>query len=228
MHASGAVAQMCRNVCYVATLFAMSAQVDCDLVHLRPMRSILFTTLPALVLSLRVAPTLPRTRIPLMMAEPVPVTEDWVTTDTGLQYVDEKVGDGETPSSGDVVKVAYTGWIEATGSEFDSSLGRAPIAFAVGTGRVIPGWDQGILSMKVGGRRRLSIPSELGYGENGAGDAIPPNSRLQFQCELIGVESGAGAFFATFPGGLPNIILVTLLALSFIPYFLPEKPEFWQ
>ena len=175
------------------------------------------------------APTLPRSRIPLMMAgAPIPVDETWVTTDTGLKYLDEKVGSGETPDNGAVVEVAYTGWIETTGKEFDSSVGRAPIAFAVGTGKVIPGWDQGIATMKVGGKRRLSIPAELAYGERGAGDSIPPNSQLQFECELVGIKAGFDGFLASFPGGLPNVILVTLLALSFIPYFLPEKPAFWQ
>ena len=75
-----------------------------------------------------------------------------------------------------------------------------------------------------------AIPSDLAYGENGAGDAIPPNSQLQFDCKLKSVEKGAGAIIATFPGGLPNVILVTLLALSFVPYFLPPEmqPSQWQ
>ena len=143
---------------------------------------------------------------------------------------DEKVGGGEAPNSGDVVKVEYTGWLESTGKQFDTSVGRAPIAFKVGAGKVIPGWDEGILSMKVGGKRRLSIPSDLAYGENGAGEAIPPNSRLQFECELMGIETGFAAISSTFPGGTTNLILVTVLALSFIPYFLPEsmQPSFYQ
>ena len=155
---------------------------------------------------------------------PVDLEAGWKTTASGLQYLDEKPGGGEKPNEGDVVKVDYTGWLESDGKEFATSTGRKPIAFAVGKGRVIPGWDEGILSMSVGGKRRLSIPAELAYGENGAGDAIPPNSRLQFECELVGIESGFGAIASTFPGGLPNLVLVTLLALSFIPYFLPEKP----
>ena len=160
----------------------------------------------------------------------VEVDGTWTTTSSGLMYKDLVVGDGEAPESGSCVKVEYTGWIESTGKEFDSSVGRAPIAFNVGTGRVIEGWDEGILSMKVGGHRLLSIPSDLAYGENGAGDAIPPNSQLQFDCKLKSVEKGAGAIIATFPGGLPNVILVTLLALSFVPYFLPPEmqPSQWQ
>jgi len=171
-------------------------------------------------------PLLARSRALCMSVVPVDA-ETWTTTASGLQYIDEKVGDGDAPSSGDVVKVAYTGWLEDTGAEFDSSTDRGPIAFAVGSGRVIPGWDEGILSMRIGGKRRLSIPAELGYGENGAGSSIPPNSRLQFECELVAVESGLSGFAATFPGGLPNLVLVTALVLSFIPYFLPEKPGFW-
>ena len=165
------------------------------------------------------------------MAGPVEVDEEtWVTLPSGLQYLDIEVGNGETLSSGDVVKVEYTGWLEATGAEFDSSVGRAPIAFAVGTGRVIPGWDEGVGSMRVGGKRRLSVPPELGYGDSGAGESIPPGSRLQFECELKGVEKGFGAFASTFPGGLPNVVLVTVLALSFIPYFLPAdlRPPQWS
>lgn len=154
------------------------------------------------------------------MSAVLPVDEEtWTKTASGLSYIDEMVGSGETPPSGAIVKVAYTGWLESTGKEFDSGS----IAFAVGTGRVIPGWDEGISTMNVGGKRRLSVPSDLAYGETGAGEAIPPNSQLQFECELISVETGINGFVATFPGGLPNLALVTLLALSFIPYFLPPE-----
>lgn len=128
------------------------------------------------------------------------------------------------------VKVEYTGWLEATGKQFDSSLGRAPIAFAVGTGRVIPGWDEGIMGMKIGGQRKLSIPSELAYGADGAGPDIPPDSRLQFDCKLVSVESGMAGFVSAFPGGATNLLLISVLALSFIPYFVPEgiRPDFWK
>ena len=78
----------------------------------------------------------------------------------GLQYIDIASGSGDCPNKGDCVKVAYTGWLESSGKEFDSSAGRAPIAFNVGTGKVIAGWDEGILTMRPGGKRRLSIPAD--------------------------------------------------------------------
>lgn len=164
-----------------------------------------------------------------MQAGPVEVTEKWVTTASGLKYLDVTVGDGQSLNKGDVVKVEYTGWVESSGKQFDSSVGRAPIAFAIGTGRVIPGWDEGVMGMKVGGQRKLSIPSKLGYGEMGVG-AIPPNADLQFDCKLVAVETGAAGLIATFPGGVTNLILATILALSFIPYFLPKEmvPDFWK
>jgi len=165
-----------------------------------------------------------------MAGEPIEVDDTWTTTASGLQYLDEKVGGGESLDKGNVVNVDYTGWTESNGKQFDTSDGRGPLSFAVGTGRVIPGWDEGVLGMKVGGKRRLSIPADLAYGENGAGPEIPPNSRLQFVCELQSVSKGFEAFAATFPGGKVNIVLGTVLLLSFIPYFLPEemKPSAWM
>ena len=82
----------------------------------------------------------------------------------------------------------------------------------------------------MGGKRRLSIPPELAYGDEGAGESIPGGSRLQFECELVSIESGFAGFVATFPGGVQNLVLVTLLALSFVPYFIPEgaRPTFWS
>uniref|UniRef100_A0A7S0PYG7 peptidylprolyl isomerase n=1 Tax=Coccolithus braarudii TaxID=221442 RepID=A0A7S0PYG7_9EUKA len=156
--------------------------------------------------------------------------ETWSTTASGLRYFDEAIGDGESPQKGDVVKVMYTGWLESTGDQFDSSRGRDPIAFALGTGKVIPGWDEGIAGMRVGGKRQLSIPSTLGYGANGAGSAIPPGASLQFECELVGVESGVSGFMSTFPGGKQNLVLAAVLALSFVPYFLPVemRPPGWK
>jgi FKBP-type peptidyl-prolyl cis-trans isomerase len=112
-------------------------------------------------------------------------------TESGLQYADEKEGDGETPKAGQTCIVHYTGWLwenGAKGKEFDSSKKRnAPFGFHVGEHQVIKGWDEGVATMKVGGKRDLLIPAELGYGEKGRGGAIPGNATLFFEVELLGV-----------------------------------------
>ena len=110
-----------------------------------------------------------------------------VTTSSGLQYIDLKVGTGATAQAGQTVTVHYTGWLE-NGKKFDSSVDRGqPFSFPLGAGRVIQGWDEGVQGMKVGGKRKLIIPSNLGYGARGAGGAIPPNATLIFEVELLGV-----------------------------------------
>jgi len=110
-----------------------------------------------------------------------------VTTSSGLQYVDLKVGTGATAQAGQTVTVHYTGWLE-NGKKFDSSVDRGqPFSFPLGAGRVIKGWDEGVQGMKVGGKRKLIIPSALGYGARGAGGAIPPHATLIFEVELLGV-----------------------------------------
>lgn len=110
-----------------------------------------------------------------------------VTTASGLKYVDVKVGSGAAPVKGKQVKVHYTGTLES-GKKFDSSVDRnEPFSFVIGVGQVIPGWDEGVMSMKVGGKRKLIIPSKLGYGERGAGGVIPPNATLLFDVELLDV-----------------------------------------
>jgi len=111
-----------------------------------------------------------------------------VTTASGLKYEDLKVGDGAEAKSGDRVQVHYTGWLE-NGTKFDSSVDRGqPFAFPLGAGRVIRGWDEGVAGMKVGGKRKLTIPPALGYGERGAGGVIPPNATLVFEVELLKVN----------------------------------------
>lgn len=110
-----------------------------------------------------------------------------VTTSSGLQYIDLKIGTGATAQVGQTVSVHYTGWLE-NGKKFDSSLDRGqPFSFPLGAGRVIKGWDEGVQGMKVGGKRKLNIPSNLGYGARGAGGVIPPNATLIFEVELLGV-----------------------------------------
>jgi peptidylprolyl isomerase len=110
-----------------------------------------------------------------------------VTTASGLKYVDVVVGKGASPTAGKQVKVHYTGTLE-NGKKFDSSVDRKePFSFTIGVGQVIPGWDEGVMSMKVGGKRKLIIPPNLGYGTQGAGGVIPPNATLLFDVELLDV-----------------------------------------
>lgn len=110
-------------------------------------------------------------------------------TASGLQFEDTLVGDGASPSSGQTCVMHYTGWLwenDAKGAKFDSSLDRGkPFSFPIGMGRVIAGWDEGVASMKVGGKRTLLIPPDLGYGARGAGGVIPPNATLLFEVELL-------------------------------------------
>lgn len=111
-----------------------------------------------------------------------------ITTASGLQYIDTVVGTGIEPQKGNRVTVHYSGTLE-DGTPFDSSYSRnQPFVFTIGIGQVIAGWDEGVISMKVGGKRRLTIPSDLGYGSRGAGRVIPPNATLIFEVELLGVE----------------------------------------
>jgi FKBP-type peptidyl-prolyl cis-trans isomerase FkpA len=109
-------------------------------------------------------------------------------TDSGLKYEDLAIGDGDTAEAGQQVSVHYTGWL-IDGSKFDSSVDRnQPFEFALGRGMVISGWDEGVAGMKVGGKRKLTIPPQLGYGAQGAGGVIPPNAVLVFEVELLGIR----------------------------------------
>ena len=113
--------------------------------------------------------------------------EKVITTKSGLKYVDQKVGDGKEAKKGDKVVVHYTGWLK-DGKKFDSSLDRKkPFEFKLGARMVIKGWDEGVAGMKVGGKRRLIIPSELAYGEEGR-PGIPPGADLTFEVELLEVR----------------------------------------
>ena len=115
-----------------------------------------------------------------------------MTTPSGLQITDSKVGTGATPKNGQTCVMHYTGWLYvngAKGQKFDSSVDRGqPFEFPIGVRRVIAGWDEGVASMKVGGKRTLIIPPELGYGARGAGGVIPPNATLIFEVELLDVK----------------------------------------
>ena len=113
-------------------------------------------------------------------------------TSSGLNYEDDVVGSGASPSTGQTCVMHYTGWLwvnEAKGSKFDSSVDRGrPFSFTIGVGQVIRGWDEGVASMQVGGKRRLLIPADLGYGARGAGGVIPPNATLLFEVELLEIH----------------------------------------
>jgi FKBP-type peptidyl-prolyl cis-trans isomerase len=113
--------------------------------------------------------------------------EKVITTPSGLKYVDLVTGTGAEAKNGQRVKVHYTGWLK-DGQKFDSSVDRGqPFEFPLGGGRVIKGWDEGVAGMKVGGKRKLIIPPDLGYGAAGAGGVIPPNAELTFEVELLGI-----------------------------------------
>lgn len=117
---------------------------------------------------------------------------DVVTTLSGLKFSDARIGTGASPGAGQTCVVQYTGWLYvngAKGKKFDSSIDRGkPLEFVIGRGQVIPAWDEGIATMKVGGRRTLIVPPDLGYGARGAGATIPPNSWLAFDVELLAIK----------------------------------------
>jgi FKBP-type peptidyl-prolyl cis-trans isomerase len=119
-------------------------------------------------------------------------TNQVIEMPNGLKYTDTKTGDGAAATPGNKVSVHYTGWLYnngAKGAKFDSSVDRGqPFQFTLGAHQVIAGWDEGVAGMKVGGKRTLIIPPELGYGARGAGGVIPPNATLMFDVELLGVQ----------------------------------------
>ncbi len=128
----------------------------------------------------------------LLLSQPLHAADTYVTMQTGVQYHDEVVGKGAEPMPGQTVTVHYTGWLYengAKGAKFDSSRDRdQPFEFVLGQGHVIAGWDTGVATMHVGGKRTLIIPPDQGYGDRGAGGVIPPNATLMFDVELLGVK----------------------------------------
>jgi len=111
-----------------------------------------------------------------------------VVTSSGLHYVDLRVGDGDEAASGKILEVHYVGWL-GDGTRFDSTRDRdRPLTFRLGAGDALKGWDEGLVGMKVGGRRKLVIPPGLGFGRQGVGSVVPPNSVLYYEFELLGVR----------------------------------------
>jgi peptidylprolyl isomerase len=155
------------------------------------------TLLAALLLALSFVGGAPSAASPAALprpAQPLPAAQSdssqggLVRTPSGLQYLDQVVGSGAQPQPGQTVVVHYTGYLD-NGTVFDSSLQRGqPFEFVLGAGQVIRGWDEGLATMRVGGKRRLVIPPELAYGAAGAGGVIPPNARLTFDVELLEVR----------------------------------------
>ena len=128
----------------------------------------------------------------LILAMTASASAETITTPSGVQYRDEVVGTGPEPKAGQKVSVHYTGWLDdggKPGKKFDSSRDRGtPFSFTLGAGQVIAGWDTGVATMKVGGKRTLIIPPDQGYGARGAGGLIPPNATLIFDVELLGAR----------------------------------------
>ncbi len=117
---------------------------------------------------------------------PATASTQEVVMPSGLKYQDMIVGQGEEAVAGRRVRVNYTGWL-TDGTQFDSSIGRSPFEFNLGAREVIPGWDQGVAGMREGGKRKLTVPADLGYGARGAGGVIPPGATLIFEVELLKV-----------------------------------------
>jgi peptidylprolyl isomerase len=125
-------------------------------------------------------------------ASVAPAAAEETTTASGLKIIDTVAGTGAAPATGQTCVMHYTGWLYEDGkkgTKFDSSVDRGqPFEFSIGTGQVIAGWDEGVASMKVGGKRTLIVPPQLGYGARGAAGVIPPNATLMFDVELLGLK----------------------------------------
>jgi peptidylprolyl isomerase len=158
----------------------------------------------------------PPTTVPAPSGQPVPALPADIqvtTTASGLQYADVAVGSGQAAKAGDTVSMLYTGYL-TDGTVFDSNVASGqPLVFTLGQGQVIPGWDEGIVGLKEGGKRRLIIPAALGYGSQGAGGVIPPDAELIFDVELVSTGAAAPAKPAAGPvPALPADIQVTTTA----------------
>jgi FKBP-type peptidyl-prolyl cis-trans isomerase len=157
--------------------------------HVRMKARILVAVVFVAVMTALIAQTPSHKAAASSTASPTKVTGDGVKTVSGLQYWDIKVGTGQVAKAGDKVKVHYTGWL-TTGKKFDSSVdAHQPFDFTLGAGEVIKGWDEGVAGMKVGGKRQLRIPPELGYGVDGQPPTIPQNATLIFDVQLLAVTA---------------------------------------
>lgn len=175
-----AVVVVCALVIVVAQLVAPPGNVQANPLEQAPQTTTIITADPSSLLAQ--APSLP----PETMAQSSEA--DYTTTPSGLKYRDIKVGTGVQPKKGQVVVVDYTGTL-TSGKKFDSSRDRGqPFQFTIGVGQVIKGWDEGVATMRVGGRRELIIPANLAYGSRAVGGVIPANSTLVFDVELLGVK----------------------------------------
>ncbi len=147
------------------------------------------TTLPRALFALLMAagPLLPALATQDKKPAAAPAVQEMITP-SGVRYLDLQVGQGEEAQLGRIVEVQYTGWLQ-DGTKFDASRDHEhPFTFRLGAGDVIKGWDEGLLGMKVGGKRKLTIPPELGFGKQGVGSVVPPNAILYYELELLGVR----------------------------------------